>query len=121
MRMLDWAVLVGSGSSLGTAAGRRGGDRAGGGQDVGGLSAVLEIHCISKRDPAMKVELAKWGNSLAVRIPKAFAEEARMRNGTAVNLTLEKGRVVVAPLLKREPSLKDLLAKVDAAVHEAFY
>ena len=60
----------------------------------------------------MKTAVQQWGNSLALRIPKAFAEQARVKKGTAVSLTLEKGRLVVAPLQAEEMSLKKLLAKV---------
>ena len=60
----------------------------------------------------MKTAVQQWGNSLALRIPKAFAEQARVKKGTAVSLTLEKGRMVVAPLRAGEMSLKKLLAKV---------
>lgn len=60
----------------------------------------------------MKTAVQKWGNSLALRIPKAFAEQAQVRKGTAVNLTLEKGRLVVAPVRAKASSLKKLLARV---------
>ena len=60
----------------------------------------------------METAIQRWGNSLAVRIPKAFAEQAKMRKGTSVRLTLERGRLVVAPTPKRELSLKELVAKV---------
>ena len=60
----------------------------------------------------MKTAVQQWGNSLAVRIPKAFAEEAKMKKGTAVSLIMEKGRLIMAPLPSPELSLKELLAKV---------
>ena len=47
-----------------------------------------------------------------MRIPKAFAEQARVKKGTPVRLTLEKGRMVVAPLRREEISLKKLLTRV---------
>ena len=60
----------------------------------------------------MKTAIQRWGNSLALRIPKVFAEQANMKRGTAVSLTLEKQRLIVAPLRTKESSLKSLLAKV---------
>lgn len=39
--------------------------------------------------------VARWGNSLAVRIPKALAEQAGLREGTAVEMTLADGALVV--------------------------
>jgi antitoxin MazE len=60
----------------------------------------------------MRTSVQKWGNSLALRIPKVFAQQARMRKGTSVNLTLQRGRMIVAPLPMEEMTLKKLLAKV---------
>jgi len=62
----------------------------------------------------MKTAVQKWGNSLALRIPKAFAAQARIRKGTPVNLTLQRGRMIVVPLRAEEITLKKLLAKVTA-------
>jgi antitoxin MazE len=46
----------------------------------------------------MKTRVQKWGNSLAVRIPKALAEEAGLRANTAVELSLVGGSLVVQPV-----------------------
>ena len=56
----------------------------------------------------MKARVQKWGNSLALRIPKSFAEEARLREDTAVELTLVNGKLVVAPT-PQTPTLAELL------------
>lgn len=60
----------------------------------------------------MKTRIQKWGNSLAVRIPKAFAEEAGLQDESAVNVSLVKGKLVIAPVKKTKITLKQLLAKV---------
>jgi antitoxin MazE len=60
----------------------------------------------------MKTAVQQWGNSLALRIPKAFAEQTRVKKGTPVRLTVEKGRMIVTPLKEKELSLKKLLAQV---------
>ena len=60
----------------------------------------------------MKTAIQQWGNSLALRIPKAFAEQAKVKKGTPIALSLEKGKLVVTPLPTEEVSLKQLLAKV---------
>jgi antitoxin MazE len=60
----------------------------------------------------MKTAVQQWGNSLALRIPKAFAEQARVKKGTPVRLTVEKGKLVMVPLSGKELTLKQLLAKV---------
>jgi antitoxin MazE len=61
---------------------------------------------------AMRVEVQKWGNSPAVRIPNAIAVESKIRQGSAVDLTLEKGRVVLNLVQVSEYRLEDLLAGV---------
>ena len=60
----------------------------------------------------MRVRVQKWGNSLALRIPKSFATETELDPGSEVDLTLEEGRLVITPLSEPAFSLDDLLAKV---------
>lgn len=46
--------------------------------------------------------LARWGNSLAVRIPRSVAEVARLREGDAVAMSVAKdGAVTIRPTRKR--------------------
>lgn len=59
----------------------------------------------------MKVQVQKWGNSLALRIPKSFAVETKIDNGTTVEITLEKDGIIMRPA-KEEVTLDDLLAGV---------
>jgi antitoxin MazE len=60
----------------------------------------------------MRVQIQKWGNSLALRIPKPFAEEAEVREGTSVDLSLVEGKLVAVPDVKGRYTLKQLLSKV---------
>ena len=60
----------------------------------------------------MKTKVQKWGNSLAVRIPKSFASEAGIRNDSPVDVSLVGGKLVVSPMTRTKLSLKRLLAKV---------
>jgi antitoxin MazE len=60
----------------------------------------------------MRVQVQKWGNSLALRIPKPFAEEAEVKAGTVMDLSLARGRLVAVPVAKRKPTLGQLLRKV---------
>jgi len=43
----------------------------------------------------VKTRIQKWGNSLALRIPKSFATEAGLGENTAVDLSFDGGRIVV--------------------------
>jgi antitoxin MazE len=45
----------------------------------------------------MKTTIQKWGNSLAVRIPRPFAEEIHLEENTTVDLTIKSGKLVIAP------------------------
>jgi antitoxin MazE len=60
----------------------------------------------------MKTRVQKWGNSLALRIPKSFAEEAGMAKETPVEMSLADGNLVITPLAKPKRTLKQLLAAV---------
>jgi antitoxin MazE len=60
----------------------------------------------------MQVRVQKWGNSLAVRIPKPLAEDADVKEGTVLNLAVSEGKVVATPVERKKLSLKQLLAKV---------
>ena len=46
----------------------------------------------------MKTHVQKWGNSLALRIPKSLAVEAKLAEDTPVELSLVKGKLVVQAL-----------------------
>jgi antitoxin MazE len=61
----------------------------------------------------MHVRVQKWGNSLAVRIPKPLAEDAQVKEGTVLNLAVSEGMVVATPVEQRKWSLKQLLAQVN--------
>lgn len=60
----------------------------------------------------MKVQIQKWGNSLALRIPKSFAVESKIEQGSTVEVSLESGKIIVFPVTEQEFSLDELLAKV---------
>ena len=60
----------------------------------------------------MRSRIQKWGNSLALRIPKAFATEVGLRRETSVEVSLANGKLVITPVAKPKPTLNQLLAKV---------
>jgi antitoxin MazE len=66
----------------------------------------------------MQARIQRWGNSLALRIPKSFAVELGLASDAPVELTLVEGKLVVAPSSVPEYSLEDLLAGVtDENIH----
>ena len=60
----------------------------------------------------MKTRIQKWGNSLALRIPKSFATEIGLEKETAIEISLADGKLVIKPVAKPKQTLKQLLAKV---------
>ncbi len=60
----------------------------------------------------METYVKRWGNSLALRIPRPLAEEAGLREDSAVELSLEEGKLVIVPILRPHYALEALLAQV---------
>ena len=60
----------------------------------------------------MKARIQKWGNSLALRIPKSFANEVGLQKETPVEVSLADGKLVVTPVTQPKLTLKQLLANV---------
>ena len=59
----------------------------------------------------MKTRIQKWGNSLALRIPKALATEVGLETDSEVEVTLIGGQIVIAPAATTY-TLEDLLAGI---------
>ena len=57
----------------------------------------------------MRTKVQKWGNSLALRIPKPFADEVGLQQNTGVEISLEEGKFVVSHLEASPVSLDELL------------
>jgi antitoxin MazE len=57
----------------------------------------------------VKTRVQRWGNSLAVRIPKSFAEEVGLMDGSPVEMRLVEGGLLVEPASTRPLSLEELL------------
>lgn len=67
----------------------------------------------------MKARVQKWGNSLAVRIPKSFADEMGIGNNAPVEMSLEEGALIIKADRDRQWDLDALLAEVtDENIHE---
>jgi antitoxin MazE len=66
-------------------------------------------NCLESR---LETKIRKWGNSLGLRIPKAFAEELGVGAGATVDVTIQEGDLVVR--MHRPPRLRlnDLVSAV---------
>jgi antitoxin MazE len=62
----------------------------------------------------MVTSIQRWGNSLAIRIPKPFAAQAQLAEDTDVEITLDGDRIVITPAA-RQWNLEKLLRKISAS------
>jgi antitoxin MazE len=60
----------------------------------------------------MIATVQKWGNSLAVRIPKTVAQDIHLRTGSSVDLTVRDGTLIVEPKARKTYRLAQLLKQV---------
>jgi len=62
----------------------------------------------------MRAQLKRWGNSLAIRVPTGLLAELNLSENSTVDLRIEAGQLIVAPMEKRKwkYSLGELLAGV---------
>lgn len=60
----------------------------------------------------MQTKVQKWGNSLALRIPKSFALDMNIKQNELVDLSIGDGKLIITPITEKEYSLKELLAGV---------
>ena len=59
----------------------------------------------------VKTRIVKWGNSLAVRIPKTIAEKARLKEGDFLDIETAEGQIELRRAA-HVPSLSKLLAQI---------
>lgn len=57
-------------------------------------------------------QLAKWGNSLAVRIPKTVADDARLRVGEPVTITVAREGGLLIKSSRRKYRLGSLVSQI---------
>ena len=67
----------------------------------------------------MVTKILKWGNSLGLRIPKSFAKEVGVDEGSAVDISLDGDRIVISLAKPARYQLKDLVSQVrEDNIHE---
>lgn len=60
----------------------------------------------------MKSRIQKWGNSLAVRLPKSIAEQKSLREGSGISVILKNNQIVLEPEAE-EFSLTSMLKEIN--------
>lgn len=61
----------------------------------------------------MLTKIQKWGNSLALRIPKSFALDAQLEDDSVVEISLVDGQIVIKPIASPTWTLEQLLTGVN--------
>ena len=60
----------------------------------------------------METKIQKWGNSLAVRLPKAITKKFAFRKGSSVIVTEEHKRIIIEPRVRIQVSLRDMVRHI---------
>jgi antitoxin MazE len=89
----------------------------------GSLTAMIGypmyIRSAEWRKP-MQVQVARWGNSLGLRIPKDIARRAGLREGARVDVEAEGDRIIISPARPRYVLADLLKGMTPQAMREAF-
>jgi len=56
--------------------------------------------------------LRKWGNSLAIRLPKPLLDLVDLREGSQLEISIDRERLILSPVKKPKYTLDELLAQV---------
>ena len=94
---------------------------------MGGIDRQLDgedrIYIVYPRcrvERPMQVQVARWGNSLGLRIPKDIALRAGLRAGTRVDVETEGDRIIISPARPRYVLADLLKGMTPEAMREAF-
>ena len=58
----------------------------------------------------MQLSIAKWGNSLALRLPSHIAKESRLEEGATVTIEVQEGGSLIVTPTRKRFKLSQLLA-----------
>lgn len=59
----------------------------------------------------MRLEIKRWGNSAALRLPARVLEQVGLGVDSSVDVKVEEGRIILAPA-EREPDLSALVKAI---------
>lgn len=70
----------------------------------------------------MRVKVQKWGNSIALRIPKSFANQISIKLGSSVDLSIHEGKLIIEPIYQEEYNFKTLISEVkESNLHKEYF
>lgn len=61
----------------------------------------------------MSGKIQKWGNSLAIRIPKTYAEALELSEGASIKMKIMKDKLVISRRKKQDIKLNELLSGIN--------
>ncbi len=67
--------------------------------------------CIYINFTKMNTQIKKWGNSLAVRLPKNILDKTNLKEGEFIFLDFKHGFITLKPAVKKE-TLEDFVNKI---------
>jgi antitoxin MazE len=66
----------------------------------------------------MQAVIKKWGNSPALRLSAAIMKSAHLSLDQLVSVKVQRGRIVIEPIVKNEYSLEELISRIsDDNIH----
>jgi len=65
----------------------------------------------NKGEIKMTTKVQRWGNSLAVRIPKVILDDLNMKEGSDISISVENNTIKII-LIKKKPTLEELISKI---------
>jgi len=60
----------------------------------------------------MVATVARWGNSLAIRLPQHLVKEINLTEGVEVDLVVIEGNLVIKPRIRKRYSLEELISAI---------
>lgn len=61
---------------------------------------------------AMRTKISRWGNSLALRLPRKLADSHHLEEGSSIEIIEDSGELRLRPVKEEEYGLDDLLAGI---------
>lgn len=65
----------------------------------------------NKGEIKMTTKVQRWGNSLAVRLPKVILDDLNIKEGSDINISVENNAIKIIPI-KKKPTLEELMSKI---------
>jgi len=59
-----------------------------------------------------ELRIAKWGNSAALRLPKAALDELGLKPGQAVEFRIEDGKGIIEPVRPKKVTLEWIISEM---------